>query len=80
MKIHPALMGYLQPLITERGRRPQHFHEKARSAADVTSSSSRAIAYGSIESFTAMVNVAGEVPVDGSTEDARSSRPPRRLV
>ena len=33
-----------------------------------------AIAYATIEAFTAMVNVAGEVPVDGSFEDARTLR------
>ena len=33
-----------------------------------------AIAYASLESFTAMVNVAGEVPVDGSSENTRQLR------
>ena len=31
-----------------------------------------------LESFTAMVNVAGEVPVDGSSEDSRRCGPPER--
>jgi hypothetical protein len=30
-----------------------------------------AIAYVALEAFTAMVNVAGNVPVDGSVEESR---------
>ena len=33
-----------------------------------------AIAYVALERFTAMVNVAGDVPVDGSVEDTRTLR------
>jgi AhpD family alkylhydroperoxidase len=33
-----------------------------------------AIAFASIESFTAMVNIAGDVPADGSNEQARQLR------
>ena len=33
-----------------------------------------AIAYASLETFTAMVNVAGEVPVDGSDEESRTRK------
>ena len=33
-----------------------------------------AMAYVSIESFTAMINVAGEVPIDGSAEESRTLR------
>jgi hypothetical protein len=32
------------------------------------------MAYVSIESFTAMINVAGEVPIDGSAEESRTLR------
>lgn len=69
-----ALMRYLKPLFTEHGRAPQHLHEEAREAGWSDDQLLEAIAYGSIESFTAMVNVAGEVPVDGSVEDARTLR------
>lgn len=69
---HAALLGYLKPLFTERGRAPQHLHEEAREAGWSDEQLLEAIAYGSIESFTAMVNVAGEVPVDGSAEDSRT--------
>jgi len=69
-----ALMRYLKPLFTEYGRAPQHLHEEAWESGWSDEQLLEAIAYGSIESFTAMVNVAGEVPVDGSAEDSRTLR------
>lgn len=69
---HAALMHYLKPLFTEHGRAPQHLHEEARESGWSDEQLLEAIAYGSIESFTAVVNVAGEVPVDGSAEDSRT--------
>ena len=33
-----------------------------------------AIAYASVEVFSALVNIAGDVPVDGSTEESRQLR------
>ncbi len=67
-----ALLRYLKPLFTEHGRAPQHLHEEARESGWSDEQLLEAIAFGSIESFTAMVNVAGEVPVDGSVEDSRT--------
>ena len=69
-----ALLRYLKPLFTEHGRAPQHLHEEAREAGWSDEELLEAIAFGSIESFTAVVNLAGEVPVDGSVEDARTLR------
>lgn len=71
---HAALLRYLKPLFTEHGRAPQHLHEEARESGWTDDQLLEAIAFGSIEAFTAMVNVAGEVPVDGSVEDARTLR------
>ncbi len=69
-----ALLRYLKPLFTEHGRAPMHLHEEAREAGWGDDQLLEAIAYASLEVFTAMVNVAGEVPVDGSAEDARTLR------
>ncbi len=69
-----ALLRYLKPLFTEHGRAPHHLLEEAREAGWNDDELLEAIAFGSIESFTAMVNVAGEVPVDGSVEDSRTLR------
>jgi len=69
-----ALLRYLKALVDGPGRPPMHLHEEAREAGWSDEQLLEAIAYVSLEGFTAMVNVAGEVPVDGSFEDARTLR------
>ena len=51
-----------------------HLHEEAREAGWTDEQILEAVAVVALESFTAMVNVCGEVPVDGSTEDTRTLR------
>jgi AhpD family alkylhydroperoxidase len=67
-----ALLGYLRTLLEERGRTPVHLHEEAREAGWDDEQILEAIAAMTLESFSAMVNVAGEVPVDGSSEASRA--------
>jgi alkylhydroperoxidase family enzyme len=69
-----ALLSYLQALLDERGRAPMHLHEEAREAGWDDEQILEAIAAVALEAFTAMVNVAGEVPVDGSSEESRTLR------
>jgi alkylhydroperoxidase family enzyme len=69
-----ALLRYLEALITQRGAVPQHLHEEAKEAGWSDEQLLEAIAVLSLECFTAMVNVAGEVPVDGSVEETRVLR------
>ena len=69
-----ALLRYLKPLITTPGTSPQHLHEEAKEAGWTDEQLLEAIAVLSLECFTAMVNVAGEVPVDGSAEETRVLR------
>jgi alkylhydroperoxidase family enzyme len=66
-----ALLQYLRPLLDQGGRPPVHLHEEAREAGWDDEEILEAIAYMSLESFTALINVAGEVPVDGSVEESR---------
>jgi AhpD family alkylhydroperoxidase len=66
-----ALLHYLKALVEEGGRPPMHLHEEAREAGWDDEQILEAIAAVSLEVFTAMVNVAGEVPVDGSSEASR---------
>jgi AhpD family alkylhydroperoxidase len=66
-----ALLRYLQALLLD-GRPPMHLHEEAREAGWDDEQLLEAIAAVAIEGFTAMVNVAGEVPVDGSSEESRT--------
>jgi alkylhydroperoxidase family enzyme len=69
-----ALLSYLKALLEERGRAPMHLHEEAREAGWDDEQILEAIAAVALEGFTAMVNVAGEVPVDGSSEESRTLR------
>jgi alkylhydroperoxidase family enzyme len=66
-----ALLRYLLALLVD-GHPPMHLHEEAREAGWSDEQLLEAIAAVSIESFAAMVNVAGEVPVDGSNEESRT--------
>src|SRR6516164_4889406 len=67
-----ALLRYLQALLEQGGRPPMHLHEEAREAGWNDEEILEAIAAVALEAFTAMVNVAGEVPVDGSSEASRA--------
>jgi AhpD family alkylhydroperoxidase len=67
-----ALLRYLQALLEARGHTPIHLHEEAREAGWDDEQLLEAMAAVSLETFTAMVNVAGEVPVDGSSEASRA--------
>jgi alkylhydroperoxidase family enzyme len=69
-----ALLRYLRALVEQRGHAPMHLHEEAREAGWTDEQLLEAMAVVSLESFTAMVNVAGEVPVDGSVEETRVLR------
>jgi alkylhydroperoxidase family enzyme len=71
---HAALLRYLRALVEQRGAVPVHLHEEAREAGWTDEALLEAIAVVALESFTAMVNVAGEVPVDGSVEATRQLR------
>ena len=62
----------LRAMLEQRGRAPMHLHEEAREAGWSDEELLEAIAAVSLESFTAMINVVGEVPVDGSIEASRS--------
>jgi alkylhydroperoxidase family enzyme len=69
-----ALLRYLRLLLDSQGRPPMHVHEEARESGWDDEEILEAIAYLSLESFTALVNVAGDVPVDGSVEESRTMR------
>jgi len=67
-----ALLRYLKALLEEGGKPAMHLHEEAREAGWDDEQILEAIAAVALEGFTAMVNVAGEVPVDGSSEASRA--------
>jgi alkylhydroperoxidase family enzyme len=67
-----TLLRYLKALVEGAGKPPMHLHEEAREAGWSDEQILEAVAVVALEGFTALVNVAGDVPVDGSTEDART--------
>jgi alkylhydroperoxidase family enzyme len=68
-----ALLRYLRPLAEQRVC-PSHLLEEAREAGWTDEQLLEAIAIVALEAFTAMVHIAGDVPADGSVEDARVLR------
>ena len=69
-----ALLRYLRSVVEDRGHVPAYLHEEAREAGWTDGQLLEGIALVALESFTAMVNVAGQVPVDGSVEETRALR------
>jgi alkylhydroperoxidase family enzyme len=66
-----VLLRYLKAVVAEPGAPPMHLHEEAREAGWDDEEILEAVAYASLEAFTAWINVAGEVPADGSVEETR---------
>jgi len=71
---HATLLRYLRHVVENRGRAPLHLHEEAREAGWSDEQILEAISYVALETFTALINVAGDVPVDGSHEASRTER------
>ncbi len=69
-----ALLRYLRSAIEQRGHVPIHLLEEAREAGWEDDELLEAIARVALEGFTAMVNEAGDIPVDGSNEQGNSLR------
>jgi alkylhydroperoxidase family enzyme len=69
-----ALLRYLKAALEGGGGTPAYLHEEARELGWDDEELLEAIAYVALEVFTAMVNVAGDIPVDGSGEESRMLR------
>jgi AhpD family alkylhydroperoxidase len=63
-----TLLRYLRPLIEGPAQPAMHLHEEAREAGWSDEQLLEAIAQVAMETYTAMVNLAGEVPADGVQE------------
>lgn len=68
------LLRWAQILVADRGHVPDALHEEVKEAGWSDEQLIEAIAVVSLESFAALVNVAGNVPVDGSSEETRQLR------
>jgi AhpD family alkylhydroperoxidase len=68
-----ALLRWVAALLAG-GKPPMHLQEEAREAGWDDEQLLETMAAVALERFTAMVNVAGDVPVDGSVEQSRTLR------
>jgi alkylhydroperoxidase family enzyme len=69
-----ALLRWAKALITDRGQVTSALHEETREAGWSEPELLEAMAVLALETFSAWVNVAGDVPVDGSSEETRQLR------
>ena len=81
-----ALLRFVKALLETDGRAALHLHEEAREAGWDDEQILEAVAHVALDSFANLVTRAGDVPVDGSAEEARLApgrlrrgRPPGRL-
>ena len=69
-----ALLRWLKPLATHRGEQTELLHEEVREAGWSEAQLLEAIAVNALETMTAQVVRAGDVPADGSSEETRQLR------
>jgi alkylhydroperoxidase family enzyme len=69
-----ALLRYVQALLESAGPPPLHLHEEAREAGWVDEQILEAVAHVALNGFGNLVTRAGDVPKDGSAEEARLAR------
>jgi alkylhydroperoxidase family enzyme len=69
-----ALLALLRESLAGTSPLPAHLVEEAREHGWTDEQIIEAIAFVALEGFTAMVNVAGDVPADGSIEESRTLR------
>ncbi len=66
-----TLLRYVKALLEHDGAPPLHVHEAAREAGWEDEQILEAIAHVALHSFAGLITRAGDVPVDGSGEEAR---------
>ena len=66
-----VLLRYVKALLQGDGPPPLHLHEEARAAGWQDEQILETVAHVALDSFLNLVTTAGDVPKDGSAEDAR---------
>ena len=66
-----CLLRFIKALVESEGPPPLHLHEEAREAGWSDEQILEAVAHVALASFGSFVTRAGDVPVDGSAEEAR---------
>ena len=67
-----ALLRFLKALVVEDGPPPVHLVEEAREAVWTDEQLLEAVAYVALDTFSNLITRAGDVPADGSVEQART--------
>jgi alkylhydroperoxidase family enzyme len=66
-----VLLRYVKALVENDGPPPRHIHEEAREAGWSDEQLIEVIGHVALSAFGNLVTTAGEVPVDGSSEESR---------
>lgn len=69
-----VMLRYVGHLLRKRAQPPAALQEEALELGWTEEELLEAIAYASAEVFSALINIAGDVPVDGSMEESRQLR------
>src|SRR5215207_3297664 len=68
-----ALLRYVKALLQSEGPPPLHLHEEAREAGWDDEQILETVAHVALATFSNLVTRAGDVPLDGSSEESRLS-------
>lgn len=66
-----ALLRYLESLLENGGRVPIHLHEEAREQGWSDEQVLEAVAHVALAEFAALVSLAGEIPLEGTTGEVK---------
>lgn len=66
-----VLLRYVKALLESDGAPPRHMHEAAREAGWTDEELLEVIGHVALAGFANLVTTAGEVPIDGSSEESR---------
>jgi alkylhydroperoxidase family enzyme len=66
-----ALLHYLEELLEKRGHVPVHLHEEAREHGWSDEQLLEALGHVALGDFSALVTLAGEVPLEGTSREAK---------
>ena len=69
-----ALLRYVRALLQRDGAPPMHLHEEAREAGWTDEQMLEVVSHVALATFANLITRAGDVPRDGSVEDARLLR------
>jgi AhpD family alkylhydroperoxidase len=69
-----ALLAYLEAILENRGKVPVHLHEEAREHGWSDEQLLEALAHVALADFSALVTLAGEIPLEGTSRELKPLR------